>query len=336
MGGREKLAGIRNVRYQTIGHTIVTEQSYRQQPFFTAYQHDTLTVDFVNGRILDAGHLTWPESDPGQFENDQTLVATPTAGVYRGAHGDTPCGLSDLDQADDAIALGPERLLLTASQAADLHYVEPRWLRDTPHAAVAFTWRGMPTIVLLNAANHLPDAMLRTRTFQDFWFAWGDVQQLVYFDNWHLVDGIVMPTVRIEARNGARLAVDAGDGHRLQRGDRRQAVRDGRRGRRQGRPVAGLGAAVQGAGADDARARRAAVPGFVEHDADPAGRGRAGARGADLGHLRARRDRQGARPIPRVAGQGRALDLRFVAACRGRARGGRRRAACLRARPQPA
>ena len=202
MGGREKLAGIRSVRYRTIGHTVVTEQSYRQQPFFTAYQHDTLTVDFVNGRILDAGHLTWPESDPGQFENDQTLVATPTAGVHRGVHGDTPCGLSDLDLADDALALGPERLLLTASQAADLHYVEPRWLRDTPHAAVAFTWRGMPTIVLLNAANHLPDAMLRTRTFQDFWFAWGDVQQLVYFDNWHLVDSIVMPTIRIEARNG--------------------------------------------------------------------------------------------------------------------------------------
>ena len=202
MGGRSRLEAIRSARYQTIGHTLVTEQSYRQQPFLTAYQHDTLTVDFAGGRILDVAHLTWPESDPHQFEIDQTLVATPTAGVYRAAAGDTPCALTDLDQADDALALGPERLLLTASQAADLHYESPRWLRDTAHAAVTFTWHGLATTVLLNAANHLPDALQRTRAFQDFWFAWGDVRQLVYFDNWHLVGGLVMPTNRIETRNG--------------------------------------------------------------------------------------------------------------------------------------
>jgi hypothetical protein len=202
MGGRDRLEAIRNVRYQTIGHTLVTEQSYRQQPFFTAYQHDTLTIDFAAGRTLDVAHLTWPESDPHQFEIDQTLVATPTACVYRAAAGDTPCALSDLDQAGDALALGPERLLLTAAQAVDLHYESPRWLRDTRHAAVTFTWHGVATTVLLNATNHLPDAMARTRTFQDFWYAWGDVRQLVYFDNWHLVGGVVMPTNRVEARNG--------------------------------------------------------------------------------------------------------------------------------------
>ena len=202
MGGRRRLEAIRSVRYQTIGHTVVTEQSYRQQPFVTAYQHDVLTIDFVGGRILDAGHLTWPESDPHQFEVDQTLVATPAGGVYRNATGDTPCALADLTQADDALALGPERLLLNAAAAGDLHYVAAQWLRGTPHAAVEFTWHGIPTTVLLNAVNHLPDGLARTRTFQDFWFAWGDVRQLVYFDNWHLVDGMVMPTNRVEARNG--------------------------------------------------------------------------------------------------------------------------------------
>ena len=202
MGGAHRLAAIRNVRIQTIGHTLVAEQSYRQQPLFTSYQRDTLTIDFAGGRMLDAAHLTWPESDPHQFESDQTLVATTAAGVHRGASGDSPCSLADLDMAADAFALGPERLLLTASQSADLHFAPPQWLRGTPHAAVAFDWHGIATTVLLNASNHLPDALERTRTFQDFWFAWGDVQQLVYFDNWHLVGGLVMPTVRIEARNG--------------------------------------------------------------------------------------------------------------------------------------
>ena len=202
MGGVEKLAGIRNVRYQTMAHTLVAEQSYRQTPLLTSYQHDTLTIDFAGGRVLDAAHLTWPESDPHQFENDQTLVATPAAGVYRGTAGDSPCSLADLDMAADALALGPERLLLTASQAGDLHFATPQWLRGTPHAAVAFDWHGITTTVLLNASNHLPDALERTRRFQDFWHAWGDVRQLVYFDNWHLVGGLVMPTNRVEARNG--------------------------------------------------------------------------------------------------------------------------------------
>jgi hypothetical protein len=202
MGGADRLSGIRSVRYQTMGHTSVMEQSYRQQPWVTSYQHDTLTLDFAGGRVLDVGHLTWPESDPHQFESDQTLVATSTAGVYRGADGDSPCGLDDLDTAAEALALGPERLLLTASHADDLHFATPRWLHGTPHAAVAFAWHGVTTTVLLNADNHLPDAVERTRTFQDFWHAWGDVRQLVYFENWHLVDGLVMPTNRVEARNG--------------------------------------------------------------------------------------------------------------------------------------
>lgn len=203
MGGRQKLAGIRAVRYQTIGHTAVTEQSYRQQPFVTAYEHDVLTIDFANGRLVDASHGTWPESDPGQFENDQTLVATSAGCVYRGSAGaaDTPCGLADLEQAADAFALGPERLLLTASAAGDLRYAPPRWLRATRHAVVEFDWHGRRVQVYLNAVNHLPDALQSTRTFQDFWFAWGDVRQRVYFDNWHLVGGIVLPSNRVEVRN---------------------------------------------------------------------------------------------------------------------------------------
>ena len=202
MGGADKLAAIRNVRYQTVGHTLVAEQSYRQQPLFTSYQRDTLTIDFAGGRILDAAHLIWPESDPHQFESDQTLVATPAAGVYRGASADSPCSPGDLDTAAEALALGPERLLLTASQSADLRFAPPQWLRGTPHAAIAFDWHGITTTVLLNASNHLPDAFERTRTFQDFWAVWGDVRQLVYFDNWHLVGGLVLPTNRVEVRNG--------------------------------------------------------------------------------------------------------------------------------------
>ncbi len=202
MGGRKRLADIANVHYQTASHVALTEQSYRQQPFITAYERDDLTIDFDKQRLLRAANVVWPESDPHQFEVSQTLVATPQGGVYRTEKDDRPCSLADLDSTRDALALGPERLLLTASAASDLHYATSQWLRGTAHAVVEFTWQGSSIRVLLNGYNHLPDAMESTRAFNDFWFAWGDVEQRVYFDNWHLFQGLVLPTTMVETRNG--------------------------------------------------------------------------------------------------------------------------------------
>lgn len=201
MGGRDRLAGIANVHYQLTSHVALTEQSYRQQPFITAYERDDLTVDFAHGRLLRVAHVTWPESDPHQSEITQTLVVGAEGGVYRGEKGDSPGSLADLDTTADALALGPERLLLTALAAPDLHFAPAQWLRSTPHSVVEFSWHGTPIRVLLNAYNHLPDAMESTRSFHDFWFAWGDVRQRVYFDNWHLFHGLVLPTNLVELRN---------------------------------------------------------------------------------------------------------------------------------------
>ncbi len=202
MGGRNKLAGIHNVQLDEIGHTALTEQSYRQAPFITSYERDQLTLDFDDGRLLRHDRVVWPESDPHQGDIEQTLVATMHGGVYRGKDGDSPCGLPDLDNTRDTLALWPGRLLLTAAAAADLHYASSEWLRSTAHTVLEFSWNGQPVRVLLNAFNHLPDGFERTATFHDFWFAWGDVEQRVYYDNWKLLNGMVLPTNRIEQRNG--------------------------------------------------------------------------------------------------------------------------------------
>jgi hypothetical protein len=202
MGGRDRLAGIHNMQLDVIGHTALTEQSYRQAPFISSYERDQLTVDFDKGQLLQHARAVWPESDPHQADIEQALVATTQGGVYRTKEGDSPCALSDLDDTRITLALGPERLLLTAAAAPDLHYASGEWLRSTPHSVLEFSWNGQPVRVLLNAFNHLPDAFERTATFQDFWFAWGDVEQRVYYDNWKLLNGMVLPTNRIEQRNG--------------------------------------------------------------------------------------------------------------------------------------
>jgi hypothetical protein len=202
MGGRERLQQVTNVRLQTVGHTLLMEQSYRQAPFITSYESDRLTLDLANQRLLSEAKLTWPESDPNQSESDTTLVAGPDGGVYHTKFGDSPCSLADLEVARERLALGPARILLTAADAPDLHFDAPQTLRSTPHAVVAFTWRKIPVRVFLNPFNHLPDAIETTQVFHDFWYFWGDVRQRIYFDNWKLVQGISFPTNWVEERNG--------------------------------------------------------------------------------------------------------------------------------------
>jgi hypothetical protein len=203
MGGRERLQKVASIRMETAGHTLLMEQSYRQAPFSTSYERDHITMDLANQRLLNEAKLTWPESDPNQSDSDTTLVVGAEGGVYRTKFGDSPCSLSDLQAAREAMALGPARVLMTAADAPDLHFEAPQVVRSTSHAVVAFTWRHIPVRVLLNPFNHLPDAVETTQVFHDFWFFWGDVRQRIYFDNWKLVQGITFPTNWVEERNGA-------------------------------------------------------------------------------------------------------------------------------------
>ena len=202
MGGRDRLQQVKSVRLHTIGHTLLAEQSYRQEPFITSYERSQTTLDLTNQRMLKEAKLTWPEADPNQSDIESTVVVGPDGGVQHTKSGDVPCSLAALDAAREMLALGPTRLLLTASNAQDLHFEAPETLRSTSHAVLAFTWQKVPVRLLLNGINHLPDAVETTQEFQDFWYFWGDVQRRIYFDNWQLFHGISYPTNLIEERNG--------------------------------------------------------------------------------------------------------------------------------------
>ena len=206
MGGESKLKAIHNESLDEIGHVALMEQSYRQDPFITSYSRDQITIDFDHQRIADVQHSVWPEADPKEAESDVTLVTTPAGGVYKIAQKMSPCSAADLDSSEETLALGPERLLLTAAQAPDLHFEADEVLRSTPHTVLAFQWRQIPVRILLNEYTHLPDAVETIQQFRDFWYFWGDVHQKLYWDNWKLLHGIVYPTNQITERNGAILS----------------------------------------------------------------------------------------------------------------------------------
>ena len=63
MGGRDRLQQVKSVRLHTVGHTLLAEQSYRQEPFITSYERGQTTLDLANQRVLKEAKLTWPEAD---------------------------------------------------------------------------------------------------------------------------------------------------------------------------------------------------------------------------------------------------------------------------------
>ncbi len=202
MGGRARLEAVNSIGFESVGHTYLVEQSYRQEPFLSAYDRTRGKIDFARQRILLETHSTWPESDPGQAESDSILVLAPDGGVVRGKSGDSPCGLSPVESARFTLALGPMRLLLTALDASDLRFAPAETLRSTSHPVLAFSWRGIPVRILINPFNHLPDAIETVQVFSDHWFQFGDVTQRIYLDNFQLFHGIVYPTSEVEERNG--------------------------------------------------------------------------------------------------------------------------------------
>lgn len=202
MGGSDHLAALKSVRLDVIGHTELMEQSYRQNPFITAYERDRVILDLDHQRLLQSQHSVWPESDPGTAESEITLIATPNGGVYHIGDKLAPCSLADIDTTRQALALGPERLLLNALSASDLHYEAPENLRSTLHTTVVFRWNSIAVHILINASSHLPDAVETVQQFNDFWYVWGDVHQVVYWDNWNLDHGIRYPTNQVIERNG--------------------------------------------------------------------------------------------------------------------------------------
>jgi hypothetical protein len=202
MGGRERIEAVKSLGLEAVQHTLLVEQSYRQDPFITAYARTQEKIDFGAQRILIQTHLTWPESDPGQSESDNTLVVGPEGGVYRSEKSDSPASRADIEAARHSLALGPMRLLLTAFGAADLHFETAQRVRSTLHPVLVFSWQGRAIRVMINPFNHLPDAVETVAVFYDHWYQWGDVRQRTYWDNWQTVHGLRYPTNEVEERNG--------------------------------------------------------------------------------------------------------------------------------------
>jgi len=115
-----------------------------------------------------------------------------------------PGSSEQLQAAAEALALSPERVMITALAGPGLRRMPDLVLQSVPHQCVEFTWNGSPVRIFLNSETHLPTAVewVSAYPFGGFWSIWGDVTTRVYYSFWWLQNGIHYPLQADVIRNG--------------------------------------------------------------------------------------------------------------------------------------
>ncbi len=186
MGGLERLQSIKTLQFKANGHQFLLEQSERPAgPWLIAYRQISETRDLEKGRVSQ--EITAQNPGTAQASNLTTIVADNVAAVKVGDN-IRAFSMAQVEEAEESIALSPERVLLTALAAKDLRLEKSEMLQDVRHNVIAFTWKNAPVKVFLNADTNLPTAVeiIRARPFDAFWNVWGDFPTRTYFSFWML------------------------------------------------------------------------------------------------------------------------------------------------------
>jgi hypothetical protein len=201
MGGEEKIRSLSGLYIQATAERNMLEQSERPEgPYIVE-----------SGQVeewRDLAHGNWKRSAKVHVATQPEFAML--AVVYDGAASlsfdgqQVPASGEQLQDAREALALSPERVLLTGLASPDLRRLPDLVLQGVPHQAVAFTWQGLPVTVYLNADTHLPTAVewVSAYPFGIFWSIWGDVTTRIYYSFWWLQNGIHYPLQADIVRNG--------------------------------------------------------------------------------------------------------------------------------------
>ena len=192
VGGEKRLASVRGLKIETIGHEWALEQSERPDgPWLAHYIQRSELRDASAGRLRRQTQTKdWNFSKWAPDPAPTTIVSGGVAGhMFNGRW--RPGNAGDLVDASDSFALSPERLLLTARDAADLKLGPSRTLQGVENHSVAFTWQKRPLVLYLNSWTHRPTMLQMVR--DDQFGIWGDVTEQRWYSWWDLQKGLWYP-----------------------------------------------------------------------------------------------------------------------------------------------
>ncbi len=201
MGGEEKIRSLNTVHFEASVVRNELEQSARPEgPYFV--ENDQVE----EWRGLKTGEWKRTAMLHGAMQPEFGMTAVVSGGVaslsYNGQQ--APASGEQVQNAQEALGLSPERVLITALDSSDLHRLPDLILQNVPHQLVEFTWQGCPVRIYLNGDTHLPTAVewVTAYPYGIFWSIWGDVTTRVYYSFWWLQEGIHYPLQSDIVRNG--------------------------------------------------------------------------------------------------------------------------------------
>jgi hypothetical protein len=192
-GGEAVLRGLTSVSWQATGYRNMLEQSERPEgPYFTEFQEVTEVHELASQRLRRVINATvYPF---GQFS--QGVVADGEAAIKLSGTAASVGNRPLWQSAHESLALSPERLLLTALEAADARREADTVLQGVPHQVVRFTLDDAPVRLFLNRETHLPTAVDYSGPLarMGYWSFLGDVTQRTWFSFWSLeANGLRFP-----------------------------------------------------------------------------------------------------------------------------------------------
>ncbi|HET7370826.1 MAG TPA: hypothetical protein VFK45_08310 [Gammaproteobacteria bacterium] len=210
MGGQQALTAIRAVKLEGVGHRNMLEQSIRPSgPWLPDYFKFSELRDFAHQRKRVSeehggfGAIGWMTNQDGWLPLTYVVADGATARITKA--GAAPNSPRALTKAEEDLALGPARVLLTALAAPNLHTEADVMLHGYQHHVVAWRWQGFPVRLYLNPRSALPAAVewVRPYPYNVFLNVWGDVTTRVTYGLWSLLpDGLRYPRFWSVERNG--------------------------------------------------------------------------------------------------------------------------------------
>lgn len=200
MGGEARLTSLHSLTLDTIGHAFALEQSERPEgPWLTVYQQTLEVRDLEHQRRwVQTQHRDW--SSP-QWSKPLAMVTAGGMAARTDGQRWAPATPADLHNSEEMLALAPERLLLTARAASDLHAMPEETQQRVPQQVLAFTWAGKPLRLFLNRWTHLPTMLEVVQ--DDPMGVWGDVVERRWYAYWTLeTGGLMYPRQTSVERNG--------------------------------------------------------------------------------------------------------------------------------------
>jgi glyoxylase-like metal-dependent hydrolase (beta-lactamase superfamily II) len=194
MGGEALLRSIHSIEYVAVGERQMVEQSERPTgPYLLDHFQVHEIRDLAGGRAWEnqqdsgyAGSRWWLEQ---RSPDDSTIIINGNVMVAVGVDGKQQyAGSTGISLERDQFAFAPERLLLTALAAPDLHRLADAVFHGVRHFVVGFTWNGAPCTIAIGQATMLPWQVTYTHAYDDYIFysAWGDVTTQLTFTEWTL------------------------------------------------------------------------------------------------------------------------------------------------------